>query len=83
MVRRLIKYTAATKEYVQYVVGMPACVRRASHISMMWRCRLSAILLCSGVCSGVVKWDIPLMEGNYFRAINFPPLSEYNVVILF
>lgn len=73
---RLMRYTAAANAYVQYDLGILAWVRRVSPVSTMWRCFLSEMLLCSGVCGGEVKCEIPEADRNGLSAMNSPALSE-------
>ena len=57
-------------------------MRRVRPVSTIWRCFLSAKLLCSGVWGGEVRWVIPLVARNGLMAMNSPPLSENRVVFL-
>ena len=59
MVRRLIRNVAVAKACGQYVRGILAVERSARPVSTMCRCFLSDKPLCSGVCGGDVRWEMP------------------------
>lgn len=47
----------------------------------IWRCRRSENPLCSSVCGGVVRCEIPDVERKLARAMYSPPLSENKVLV--
>ena len=50
-------------------------------ISTICLCRCSTVALCSGVCGGVVKCEIPCYARKGLNLRNSPPLSDYNEII--